>query len=159
MSKSKTKRKKSQPRKVDGRKIEGVTWRMVSDGNGNEIRISTLNNEKRIELKLKGEDRRRKIGVINTQSQTMVCTRTKEKHLHILADAYGFNHYVLSTATTFKDIILIEKRVAEGRILTYRIKVADILEFGFYMEFKNEGFEKQIFIKREWMKKYITNII
>jgi len=149
---------KQKPVKVNVRPAEGVHRRVIHDDVGNEIHTHRFNSEIRLLLKLKTETHTRKVGIISPALKTITCERTLEKHLHILSDSYGFNYHILSNAKLFNAVVLIEKEEWTGLVKIYNIKVADILNSGSFLHFNNAGFEKQIFITREWMKSRLIKI-
>jgi len=81
-----------------------------------------------------------------------ITKRNRKKHLLIKANAYGFNHHVLENGTTFDKVMLVEGENS------YLIPVADILEYGSFLWFKTQGFEKQIFMTLEQLRQYKLNI-
>lgn len=112
----------------------------IGDDFGNIIYFS--NNGKRINvsLKLVAEDKRRRIGSINISNKTIQIRRNRYKHLFRKGNAYGFNTFLLSNAKKFDKIRLIDD------IDEFLIPVSFVLENGFYLDFKSQGFELQTFI-------------
>lgn len=134
-------------------------------------KVICFHYEKRIilYLKLKSEGgKKRKIGVITKSTKTMQVRRKRTKHLFLKSLSFGFNEYVLNNATLFDKIWIIdkwsewEKVVIDGREYEkevpqkeeWKVPVSFILENGHYLFFKDEGFEKQIFIKLDEIEQF-----
>lgn len=98
-------------------------------------------------LKLVKEEKERKLGTIDYGSRTLITTR-KPSHLFKKSNSYGFNHSLLSTATQFDQILL---KVKGGH---YVIPVKTILDKGQFLNFLQQGFERQIFLSLGEMEKY-----
>lgn len=98
-------------------------------------------------LKLVKEEKQRKLGVIDYNSRTFI-TRRKPSHLFKKSNSYGFNDSLLATATQFDQILLKEKG---GH---YIIPVTTVMEKGKYMNFLQQGFERQIFLSLDEIEKY-----
>jgi len=115
----------------------------ISDGQGNQMRIVKEKMDKmaasRVYLKLNSEHRERYLGLINPVAKTIYVKRNREVHLLRKLNAYGFNYALL---TLVQDIDFIEVSDETG-VCLYRIK--DILEHGTFLNFKQQGFELQIF--------------
>jgi len=105
-------------------------------------------------LKLPNEKHRRHIATINTNSMQMHLHRSRDKHLLYKANAYGINHYILSEGTTFEDVVIHEEETSK----IYMVNKKFLLSSAFFLHFKEQGFERQIFINREWLQHYeVTN--
>ncbi len=98
-------------------------------------------------LKLVSEKRTRKLAEILIESGALVMRR-EGRHLLRKADAFGFNYELLKSAKKCKDVIL----CLPGCI--YEIPIADILKYGDFLWFKNEGFERQVFLRQGFIKTY-----
>ena len=83
---------------------------------------------------------RRNIGTLTADGQTYTKTIIPSLHIHRKSNSIGFNYQLLKQSS-FKWIVV----KAEGyeNLVTSR---KYILQFGKYLYFKNEGFEKQIFL-------------
>ena len=103
-----------------------------------------------INLSLSGgaTSRTRKLGVIDFQKRKLIVKRNRERHVLRKANAYGFNYYLLSESVKFDNIFL---KDYEG---IYDIPKKDILNKGSFLFFKQQGFEKQIFMPLEEIEKY-----
>lgn len=123
----------------------------MQDTTGNII--YRLNNT--LFIQLKNEKVPRKIGVINVEEKTLIIKRIENIHLFLKNNSYGFNYTVLSTATTFDKVKLIEKTTAETN--EYVIPLEEILKKGDFLNFKQQGFELQIFLKKEIIEQWKRN--
>lgn len=114
--------------------------KQLSDEYGNLI--ISKNNGKRIKvsLKLLSEKKSRLIGIINKATKSIAIERKRSQHLLIKANAYGFNYNLLHSAKQFNTIRL------QDEFNRWTIPLQYILENGEFLFFKEQGFEKQIFI-------------
>lgn len=119
---------------------------------GNKIEvIETSSGVFNIKLTLRGDPRKRLLGIINEKSREFMVRRDRTKHLFKKAMAYGFNDSLLRNTKKFEKVILIEDTG------TFEIPVSDILSKGFYLNFKQQGFEVQIFMSLDELKPYKIN--
>lgn len=120
----------------------------LSDEYGNLI--ISKNNGKRIivKLKLSNEKTYRLLGVINKATKSIRMTRKRSMHLLIKAQAYGFNYDLLSSVKQFKTVRL------EDEFERWTVPVEYILKEGSFLFFKNQGFERQIFITLQQLKQF-----
>jgi hypothetical protein len=93
-----------------------------------------------ITLHLKGSKRGRNIGRVRLADRVLEVERKRDKHLMQKAQAYGFNEYVIRNGKTFDRI---ELRDDYG---TYLFPRQLVIDMGRYLHFKEEGFEKQMFL-------------
>lgn len=93
-----------------------------------------------ITLYLHGARKGRNIGRVRLADRVLEITRNREKHLMKKGKAYGFNEYVMRTAKTFDKIEL------QDDYGTYLFPRQLILDMGSYLHFKEEGFERQLFL-------------
>jgi hypothetical protein len=93
-----------------------------------------------ITLHLKGSRKGRNIGRVRLADRTLEIVRNREKHLMKKGRAYGFNEYVIRHAKTFDTIEL------QDDYGTYVFPRLMVLDKGSYLHFKDEGFEKQLFL-------------
>ncbi len=119
---------------------EKCVKRTIKDDNGNSIIIENKTGTINIYISLKGENKRRKVGSVNEKSRTIKIKRNRGRHLFRKNNSYGFNYYILSTATKFDFVHL------KDDFLECKIPVSTILKIGSFLHFKNSGFEKQIFL-------------
>lgn len=109
---------------------------MLQDEYGNKL----YRRKDTIFLQLTTEERPRKLGVIDEEYQVIVINRDPSKHLHRLSNSYGFNFQLLKNATVFNSIRLIIENEH------YLIPISLIKEKGKFLFFKQQGFEKQVFL-------------
>lgn len=93
-----------------------------------------------ITLRLNGKKAGRNIGRVRLADRVLEVSRKRDKHLMLKANAYGFNEYVMRTAQKF-DVVELTDEYG-----TYSIPRQLILNMGKYLHFKEEGFEKQLFL-------------
>lgn len=101
-----------------------------------------------IRLQTNGSDYKRKIGVINLQGRFLFIRRVRAEHLHKKSNSYGFNHHILANATKFDKIKLADD------FGTYVFPVSLVLEQGKFLHFKQQGFERQLFLDLDIIKKH-----
>lgn len=127
---------------------------MRTDKFGNRLIIerSKVHSQQYIDLylKLPTEKYRRGIGTINVNNAQLHLHRSNKKHILHKANAYGFNHYILSEGTTFEDVVIHEEETSK----IFMVNKKFILSSGMFLHFKEQGFERQLFISREWLAHY-----
>ena len=82
--------------------------------------------------------------------RTFRIIKKRLKHLFRKTKSYGFNHYVMSNATKFDHVILMDEYA------TWKIPVKFIIDNGKFMEFSGKGFEKQIFLTLNEIEQFKT---
>ncbi len=120
-----------------------VTIREDYDEHGvNKIISHCTDTHVEIFLKLKSENRKRRLGIVTKSTKTLKIKRNREKHLYRMGNAYGFNEYLLREATRFDKVWLRDEHAH------WTIPVAFILDpkNGFYLHHLQQGFELQKFI-------------
>ncbi len=137
------------PRKASQPKTAVVHRQFFMDEEGKN-RVHTKSTEKTVavSIKLASETKARKIGVITKSTRTMVIERERYKHLFIKGNAYGFNEYILKHAKLFNVIRLSDE------FHDWKIPVEFILKEGKYLNFKQQGFELQLFVSLEQLGPY-----
>jgi hypothetical protein len=118
---------------------------IIQDESGNKIQNFKKGT---IKLFLASEKRGRTIGVVNKQERWLTMRRKQAKHLHYKSNSYGFNYEVISRAKQFDKVLLTDETGS------YLIPNKKILEDGSFLWFQSQGFERQIFLKLEEIKKY-----
>lgn len=93
-----------------------------------------------ITLHLKGSKRGRAIGRVRLADRVLEVERKRSKHLMNKANAYGFNEYVIRAAKKFDRIEL------QDEYGTYLFPRQLVIDMGKYLHFKEEGFERQLFL-------------
>jgi hypothetical protein len=122
--------------------------KILKDDHDNSLLVYNNGKTILIKLKLASENRTRSLGSVNIKNKSLSVTRKKERHLVRTINSYGFNHYVLESAITFKFVKL------KDETASWKIPVKYILENGKFLFFKGQGFEKQIFISLEQLNQY-----
>jgi hypothetical protein len=120
------------------------------DQEGNFFEIINDGDTIIIFLKLKKEKKKREIGIIYVSQSTLFITRNREKHLFRKNQSYGFNEYIISNATKFEYVRFNDEFISA--LIPRKI----ILEKGSYLHFKENGFERQLFLSLEEINKYST---
>jgi len=119
-----------------------IYLRVFSDDEGNKISAT-------IHLKLVNEEKQRLLGNYYFGEKTLYLKRKNSKHLHYTTNSYGFNHTILNDP--FLNITWI---VAEIDKVHYKFPKSLITDFGFHLQFKQQGFELQKFLKFNLIKNY-----
>jgi uncharacterized pyridoxamine 5'-phosphate oxidase family protein len=120
------------------------------DQEGNFFEIINDGDTIIIFLKLKKEKKKREIGIIYVSQSTLFITRNREKHLFRKNQSYGFNEFIISHATKFEYVRF------NDEFISALIPRKVILEKGSYLHFKENGFERQLFLSLEEINKYST---
>lgn len=122
-------------------------WRThLLDGDEGRNRLFTKSSGKTITIYLNLQadgTRKRKVGVVTISTRTIVIRRNRTEHLFRAGNAYGFNSHLLHNTKTFDTIQLSDE------YQNWKVPVKFILENGEYLMFKQQGFEKQIFVSLE----------
>jgi hypothetical protein len=120
----------------------------VSDDYGNLILICNNGVRLVLYLKLKAETRKRKLGVVNLGQRTIEIKRNYEKHIFRKNESYGFNYSILADAKKFDNVRLKDEKNE------WLVPRQFILDNGKFLFFKENGFEKQIFIPISELKPF-----
>jgi len=99
-------------------------------------------------LNLKAENKSRQIGVLYTKDRRLEVNRNRSRHLFRKNNSYGFNEHIIRTAILFDSVLL------KDEFGVFDIPRSVILENGTYLEFMEQGFEKQIFLSLEIIERY-----
>jgi len=124
--------------------------KQISDSAGNKIIASNNGDRIKVLLKLNTELRSRLLGYVNIKSKSIKIIRKKEVHLLYKNNSYGFNHTLLADAKTFDKILL------KDEVNAWKIPTKFILENGKFLFFKEQGFERQIFVSLEQLNQFKT---
>ena len=124
--------------------------KQISDSAGNKIIASNNGDRIKVLLKLNTELRSRLLGYVNIKSKSIKIIRKKEVHLLHKNNSYGFNHTLLNDAKTFNKILL------KDELNSWKIPTQFILDNGKFLFFKEQGFERQIFISMEQINQFKT---
>ena len=122
----------------------------ITDNLGNLLIANNNGKSISVQLQLKSEQRPRNLGVITIASRTMDVKRHPVKHTLRAANAYGFNYNLLHDALTFDYVRLTEQVTRK----VFLLKRTDLLEVGEFLFFKEQGFEKQLFVNKGWIAKH-----
>lgn len=132
--------------------------KLMQDENGNVLLVEQTRVRQQggsvllldLFIRVANEKHRRHIGRINTETRRFHVERNEDMHLLKKANAYGFNHYILKSATTFDNVVLHETCSR----CVYVMERKHMLNEGQFLFFKQQGYEKQIFLTREWIAHY-----
>jgi len=122
--------------------------KFIFNDNGDFFKISQKGGLLKISLKLKSEPGSRNIGEVKLDDKTLLLKRNKAKHLFKKNNSYGFNEYLIENGKTFDKIMLADDDAV------YLFPKELVKEKGNYLYFKQEGFEKQIFLALDEIKKH-----
>jgi hypothetical protein len=120
----------------------------IFSDNGDFFKITRKDGLLKISLRLKSEPGMRKIGDVKLDDKTLLLKRNKAKHLFKKNNSYGFNEYLIRNGQTFDKIMLADDDAV------YLFPKNLVTDKGKYLYFKEEGFEKQIFLPLDEMKEY-----
>ncbi len=98
-------------------------------------------DENVVHLKLEKDKFVRRLGII--EDDRFIVYREKAKHLMKVNNSYGFSYEVINQLHQFKGIRFVDVYDEEGM---FRLTIEDIKIDGTFLHFKEEGFEKQIFV-------------
>jgi hypothetical protein len=122
------------------------------DSSGNVLLIENVMRYDGVDIfiRLANESHRRLIGRVNFKTRILHVERDSAKHVLLKANAYGFNYYILNNAKKFDTVALHETDTGA----VFKMGVRFMLNEGDFLFFKEQGFEKQIFLTREWIDHY-----
>jgi len=137
-------------KKTGTSKKADLTFRLffIDDDGGNKLQIKQ--NDKLIILTLLlKDDKPRRIGTVTKSTRTIEMKRKRGVHLFRKGNAYGFCHYVLNNQTTVDWV-----RLSDDTGGHWKIPVKFILDNGRFLFFKEQGFEKQLFVSLEELEQF-----
>lgn len=121
----------------------------IDDAGKNKLLIKHTDKTITVFIHLESEGtRKRKIGVVTKSTKTISIFRTREEHLFRQGNAYGFNEYVIRNQTSFDKISLFDG------VEYWKFTVDFLLKNGKYLMFKEQGFERQLFLSLEQLAPY-----
>lgn len=121
----------------------------LDDEGRNKVHTKSTAKTMALSLQLESEGSRiRRIGVITKSTKTLVIKRRRADHLFIKGNAYGFNEHILKNAKLFNTIRLSDE------FHEWKIPVEFILKEGKHLNFKQQGFELQLFVSLEQLGPY-----
>ena len=113
----------------------------LADSTRDKVHIKSTDKKVVVSLQLEAEGgRKRKIGTVTKSTKTMEIKRKRTEHLFRMGNAYGFNEYILREAKLFDTIRLSDE------FGNWKIPVKFILENGEHLNFKQSGYELQLFV-------------
>jgi len=125
------------------------------DTMGNKMFLRILIDEKgekqtaNIHLKLLSENQYRHIGTYYFDDSSIYVRRESDKHFHRKTKSYGFNHELINDP-----YLNIKWIVADIDGERYRFPKSTLKEFGTFLQFKNQGFELQRFLRFDLIKPF-----
>lgn len=122
-----------------------------SDTAGNELRVymnPEIPHVLTVNLFVFRECRQRTLGIINLTNRKIFMKRERNKHLHRIGNAYGFNYALLKESKRFDTVVL------RDEIATWEVPKEIILEKGEFFYYKQTGFERQIFLSLAELENY-----
>ena len=120
----------------------------VEDTCGNRIIVNRNNDKLTVSIKLANSSTDRYIGDINMSTRTLIVKRSRMKHLLIKRNAYGLNHKLITEATRFDTVRIIDE------FSTWNIPREFIVEHGQPLLFTRYCHELQIFISLEQIEQF-----
>jgi len=128
-------------RETEKKLMEDIT---ISDNSGNTLVITS---GREVLLFLKSQKRPRKLGRFSEKYQQFWTWRSISKnHLHRKSDSWGFNYQCLVELKKLGITKVLLEEVSYNN--QYYTSIDNILENGKFLFFKQQGFEKQIFLER-----------
>lgn len=108
-------------------------------------------NERVLKLKLANEEKVRHLASIDIPTKTIEFKRDKAKHLHRATKSYGINQKILLDGQLFDKVIIKDDES------TYTIPKEYLITHGKVLFYKQQGFEKQIFIPLDDIQQFRSN--
>lgn len=109
---------------------------MIIDDFGNMI----IPQAGKLILQLSASNKKLTIGKFNLPSKTLYLSRKREKHLHKKSNSYGFNYEMIKRSIKLDTVCLTDEYGV------YKFPKQLILDEGKFLTFKQQGFERQIFL-------------
>lgn len=121
-----------------------------SDGQGNILTFKDQGLSTRVEIYLKKENRTRHIGDVNKKERCLYLSKDRSKHMLKVNSSYGFNWSLFKDygATLFDSVFLYDK------VAAFRFDRQFVLDNGQPLFFKEEGFEKQLFVPIKTLERH-----
>lgn len=123
------------------------------DEYGNYFETEAVNDWLIVSIKLNTQKNLREIGKIHLKERFIEIKRNREKHLFMKNNSYGFNEFLISTGQKFDNVKLVDN------LGTYLFPKNLIIEKGKYLFFKEQGFERQLFLPLSEINKFKLNDI
>lgn len=122
--------------------------RTISDPEGNFIRSYDHGDLIQVFLKLRSESSARRLGYIRPAQRILELERNRSRHLHQKSNSYGLNYELIKQSTRFDTIRIIDE------FGVYDLPKDIALSNGKFLFFKQEGFERQLFIPLTLLTQY-----
>ena len=137
------------PKAPTTRKKPVIRSFFIEDSTTDKVFIKSTDKKVVVSLQLTAEGgRKRKLGVITKSTKTMEMKRKRSEHLFWSGNAYGFNQYVIQEAKLFDKIRLSDEHD------NWVVPVKAILEQGRHLNFKQRGYELQLFLTLEQLSQF-----
>lgn len=120
----------------------------IDDEGHNKLIMKRTEKTKTLYLQLQSYTRKRRLGVVTISTRTITVRRKYYQHLFRKGNAYGFNEFLLKNTKTFDTINLSDE------FSDWKIPVKFILENGKHLNFKQQGFELQLFVSLEQIEQF-----
>ncbi|CAK0758349.1 hypothetical protein CCP3SC1AL1_240033 [Gammaproteobacteria bacterium] len=126
------------------------------DKQGNQLLVRGFYDENKqwthasVHLKLAKLSKPRLLGYVDVQDAILHVTRDLEKHYHYKSKGFGFNWELLNG--NLIHIKTISLRVDDDKVYVFPKTL--IKEYGTFLNFKQQGFELQRFLRFDLIKKY-----
>lgn len=127
---------------------------LKTDASGNKLGVQGA----QIKLLLSERGESRVIGLFDPQSGILEVERDPQRHLFRKGNAYGINDEMLRLSRVCHTlrISLISGRGRSRRLVKrFDVPIEWALENGRYLNFKQQGFERQIFLSMEQLEGYV----
>lgn len=109
----------------------------------------------RLLLHLVSEKKPRHIGEVDTKQRTLLVQRDRAKHLFLKNNSYGFNYKIISSFEPVDRVLLHETDGSNNNYFLIPEQV--VREESKTMNFKQQGFELQVFLEYAKIKQYAVN--
>lgn len=126
------------------------------DKQGNQLLVRGFFDENKewtfatVHLKLANMSKPRLLGYVDVQDAVLHVTRDSAKHYHYKTKGYGFNWELLNG--NLIHIKTISMRIDDDNLYVFPKTL--IKDYGTFLNFKQQGFELQRFIRFDLIKRY-----
>jgi hypothetical protein len=102
------------------------------------------------------QGKQKRIGTFDANSKTLYLERTKSKHLHKQSNSYGINSEMLEAIALQCDVVVMTEKDGKNTY-KYTLPFFELMRNRFFLHFKSQGYERQIFIKHSIFTQFKTN--
>lgn len=102
------------------------------------------------------QGKQKRIGTYDGNSKTLLLERTMSKHLHKNSNSYGINSDMLESIALECEYVLLTEKQGK-KVNTYKIPFFELMRNRFFLHFKSQGYERQVFIKHSVFTQFKTN--